>query len=287
MSDAASLPLNDQLRLGPVEVTRRSNLSQKLCRMSHDGGIAWIALSSLQQWGLDEPLPRPIEQLNELILHIGNQIPSHSHMVLEDDLFISAWIGCANTPDDPLIGLKWLLQQETVERLIVVQPHASRRAYRLTWEGWLRYEELKREVSTSDTAFMAMQFGDSELTQVVDQYFRPAVAATGFTLNLLTDNQGAGCIDDQLRVAIRLSRFLLADLSHNNRGAYWEAGFAEGLGKPVIYTCKKSVWDSEPVHFDTSHLVTIIWDPADLDDAAKRLKATIRATLPEVAKMTD
>jgi len=132
-----------------------------------------------------------------------------------------------------------------------------------------------------------MQFGDEELDKVVANYFKPAVAKAGFTLNLLTDGQGAGCIDDQLRVAIRNSRFVLTDLTHNNRGAYWEAGFAEGLGKPVIYTCRKSVWDKEPVHFDTSHLVTIIWDPDNLSDAADRLKATIRATLPEAAKMTD
>ena len=54
----------------------------------------------------------------------------------------------------------------------------------------------------------------------------------------------AGLIDDRLRVEIRTSRFLIADLTHENAGAYWEAGFAEGLGKPVIYTCEKSKFDT-------------------------------------------
>jgi nucleoside 2-deoxyribosyltransferase len=45
-------------------------------------------------------------------------------------------------------------------------------------------------------------------------------------------------IDDQMRVALRTSRFVVADLTRGNRGAYWEAGFAEGLGRPVIYTCR-------------------------------------------------
>lgn len=113
------------------------------------------------------------------------------------------------------------------------------------------------------------------------------MARAGFELRLLTDGQPAGLIDDQLRVALRTSRFVIADLTHANNGAYWEAGFAEGLGRPVIYTCRKKEWDERKSHFDTNHLVTIIWDPEKLQDAANHLTATIRATLLSEAKMTD
>ena len=110
---------------------------------------------------------------------------------------------------------------------------------------------------------------------------------------MLTDGQPAGSIDDQLRVALRTSRFVIADLTRDNNGAYWEAGFAEGLGRPVIYTCRKNEWDQRDqpselkVHFDTNHHLTVIWDPENLQDAATRLTATIRNTLPAEAKMTD
>jgi hypothetical protein len=116
---------------------------------------------------------------------------------------------------------------------------------------------------------------------------RVAVARTGFELRVLTDLQGAGLIDDQMRVAPRTARFIIADLTHRNNGAYWEAGFGEGLGKPVIYTCRKDEWDLRQSHFDTNHLVTVIWTPDDLADAANRLANTIRATLPAEAVMTD
>jgi len=33
----------------------------------------------------------------------------------------------------------------------------------------------------------------------------------------------------RMRLEIRRSRFAVVDLTHGNRGAYWEAGFAEGL----------------------------------------------------------
>ncbi len=134
---------------------------------------------------------------------------------------------------------------------------------------------------------MALQFGDAELDRVVKDCFAPAVKRAGFDLRVLTEKQPAGLIDDQLRVALRTSRFVVADLTHGNNGAYWEAGFAEGLGRPVIYTCRKKEWDEKKPHFDTNHLVTITWDISDLASAAERLTATVRATLPADAKMTD
>lgn len=76
--------------------------------------------------------------------------------------------------------------------------------------GWERYEAIKHAQITSHTAFMAMKFGDEELNSVVDACFKPAVARSGFELKLLTDSQPAGLIDDQLRVALRTSRFVIA-----------------------------------------------------------------------------
>jgi nucleoside 2-deoxyribosyltransferase len=115
------------------------------------------------------------------------------------------------------------------------------------------------------------------------------VAATGFDLKRLDEGQPAGLIDDRLRVEIRQCRFLIADLTNENRGAYWEAGFAEGLGKPVIYTCRKDVFEDKAkgTHFDTNHHLTVTWELDKLDDAVGRLKATIRATLPDEAKFSD
>lgn len=93
-------------------------------------------------------------------------------------------------------------------------------------------------------------------------------------------------IDDRMRVEIRRSRFMLADLTHSNNGAYWEAGYAEGLGIPVIYTCKKAVFDERKSHFDTNHHLTVMWH-GDNATVTEELKATIRATLPAEAKLDD
>jgi nucleoside 2-deoxyribosyltransferase len=112
------------------------------------------------------------------------------------------------------------------------------------------------------------------------------VKDTGFQLYRLDDKPEAGLIDARLRNEIRNCRFLIADLSHGNSGSYWEAGYAEGLGKPVIYTCKKSVFEGKVAdiarpHFDTNHHLTLLWEQADPQSAASRLKETIRLSIPE------
>lgn len=246
--------------------------------------IDYDVLQSLQ---LDDPLPSPAEQADYLTLWTGlNQhSPAERARILKPA--ISATIGIALTPSAPDSGLDWLVMQSELRPLVELDHTTTAFLnFRLTMAGWERYDAIKRTRVESRTAFMAMKF-DAELLRIVDSYFKPAVARTGFKLRLLTDGQPAGLIDDQLRVALRTSRFVIADLTHANNGAYWEAGFTEGLGRPVIYTCRKSEWDKQKSHFDTNHLATIIWDPDNLQGAVSQLAAMIRATLPGEAKMTD
>ena len=62
-----------------------------------------------------------------------------------------------------------------------------------------------------------------------------------------------------MRVKIRDAKFVIADLTHDNNGAYWEAGYAEGLGKPVVYICEKTKFEDKNngTHFDVNHCTTL------------------------------
>lgn len=66
---------------------------------------------------------------------------------------------------------------------------------------------------------------------------------------------------------------MVVDLTHQNNGAYFEEGYAMGLGKPVIQLCRKDT----KLHFDIAQKNTIIWDSeADIPlRLANRIKATI------------
>lgn len=156
----------------------------------------------------------------------------------------------------------------------------------LSMEGWVRIAEIQSTAS-GRRVLVALKFGDEALDHLVDKHLKPAVRKTGFELFRISEDPKAGLIDNHLRVAIRTSRFLLVDLTHDNPGAYFEAGMAEGLGKPVFYLCEKAKFKGEKTHFDTNHHLTILWEADNPEKAAKELKDAIRATLPGEALMED
>jgi nucleoside 2-deoxyribosyltransferase len=95
----------------------------------------------------------------------------------------------------------------------------------------------------------------------------------------MRDVARAGIIDNIMREQIRDAAFLVADLTHDNYGAYWEAGYAEGLGKPVIYLCEKSKFKAAPPHFDTNHCTTVLWQSDEIEEFKKAIVATLRRSL--------
>ena len=235
---------------------------------------------------LKRPLPTPTEQADLLIRWIAENVDGPGETVQVNPLKHGAIIGSKSKE-----GFLFVLRHLGNAKLVPGDPtakmeHGHRANVTLTFNGWKRYESLTSGLETYRKAFMAMKFGDSVLDKIVDGVFRSAVRQTGFELYRLDDSPRAGLIDDRLRVEIQSSDFLIADLTHDNLGAYWEAGYAEGLGKPVIYTCEKTKFNKEKTHFDTNHHLTVTWDKGAPSDASEDLKATIRATLPRTRQTT-
>jgi hypothetical protein len=254
------------------------------------GKFVFIHHDKLDSFFRDARLSSPIEQAVNLILWIGERCersddPASFHPVPYDAL--ASIIGSRSSVAAVDYVTRYADRKQWIE--IDAKHISGTRGYRLTFAGWERYDELRRAKADSRRAFMAMQFNNPELTDAYQNCFKLAASDAGFTLRLLPDGQGAGLIDDQLRVAIRTAKFLVVDLTTGNRGAYWEAGFAEGLGRPVIYVCRGDVLSDKQhkdhPHFDTNHLNTVPWMPDALSDARKRLGATIQNTFPTEAIM--
>lgn len=267
----------------------RARLSHALYHMTKREQWALVTTELLKNILNNTVLPRPHEQLENLILWLGEAQPNMGATIEAEENAIAA-VGVVD------ISSLGFLASQAIEAGLLKGEAAEfmggswiLHSLQLTLAGWKIFEDLQRGKSTSRIAFMAMQFGDVELDCVYKSYFKTGVATTGFDLKRVDEGQPAGLIDDRLRVEIRQCRFLIADLTHQNRGAYWEAGFAEGLGKPVIYTCRKDVFEDKAkgTHFDTNHHLTVVWESDKLDDAVERLKATIRATLPDEANFGD
>ncbi len=267
----------------------RAKLSYGLRRM---GGNALLTSHSLESIIQDTKLPDASSLQDNLLRYMHSELAGPGESMELWAPAMRGWLGALSSA-----SVRWVIDQALASDLIMgmaVRPAGGDDEFRLlnatlTIKGWARVEELLRSANGSRKGFMAMKFGDHQLDAVFREHFKPAVLQAGFDLMRLDDEPRAGLIDDRLRIEIRTSRFMVADLSHTNAGAYWEAGFAEGLGRPVIYTCRKDVFDNPATkpHFDTNHYLTVVWDPADPALAAEQLKAVIRVTLPTEAALFD
>lgn len=130
-----------------------------------------------------------------------------------------------------------------------------------------------------ESGFLAMQYEDVELEQMASNHMKPVVRSLGYNLQDMRDISQAGVIDNLLREALRGAKFVIADLTHGNNGAYWEAGFAEALGKPVIYTCEQRRFEEVQTHFNTNHCTTVMWSSGDTESFRGALSGALRRSL--------
>lgn len=277
----------------PLDDYRATAIAYMLRRASDRGIVSTVDSNFVKRNHADAVIPRTDEIIDEAVLWIGSETRYPGQTL---DLIYPKYravLGAINEDAfneilTTLLATDWFHGQLSS---FMLDKASQIEKCKLTPVGWRRYGELMTASVRSRHAFMAMKYADEQLDAIVRDYFAPAVARTGFELRRLDQGQPAGLIDDQLRVQIRTSRFLVCDLTHGNRGAYWEAGFAEGLGRPVIYTCREDVFrdpiNADHPHFDTNHFVTVLWNPETVDASAQRLVDTIRATLPLEAVMED
>lgn len=259
-----------------------SRLSHRIWKMGGPGDPPFVCSDHFDETEHSKPISIQ-EQADNLMLELDSATQSPGHQV--QLLVSSTWAGRIGAADSS--NVRFIAESLIAQGLIEEVPVDNGRAYRITFSGYQYLDELKRGQRDSRKAFFASQWGDPRLDDAFRNVISPAVQQTGFRLFRLDHEPKAGLIDDRMRVEIRTSRFLIADLTHDNSGAYWEAGFAEGLGKPVIFTCERSVFEKRETHFDTNHHLTVVWDEDDSEGTSERLKATIRATLPDDAILED
>jgi hypothetical protein len=277
------------VREGDGIPNRRAITSHAIRRMQRDAGPR-IFEDQLRAIWRKVRLPTPLQQCDRFLILVGTNQPSSGRVARLPIAQAEAEIGLVlrkipNIAED----FEWLLQHLKSKHLAEIWPTSPPGTVdiRLTSDGWTRYEELQHKSPESRTAFMAMKFGHPRSDVMFRDHFIRAVDATDFKLERLDTRPKAGLLDARLEVEIRTAKFVIADLTHGNRGAYWEAGFAAGLGKPVFYTCEREYFRRAGAHFDTNHYYIIMWDILNPKQAVDDLKAAIRATLPADAKLTD
>jgi len=144
----------------------------------------------------------------------------------------------------------------------------------LTFDGWNQVQPLARPGGIPGRCFVAMWF-TPETSAAYEQGIEPAVSRAGFKPIRIDRKEHNNEIPDEIIAEIRNSQFMVADFTGQRPGVYYEAGFAMGLGRPVVWCCRSD--EVEKIHFDTNHKNHVIWQtPQDLqENLYKRIRATI------------
>ena len=166
--------------------------------------------------------------------------------------------------------------------------------FQLRMEGLQYYQEIIVPKLKFQQCFVAMWFNNKEdkenfrpnMQKIYTDVIKPAIENDNkFTALKIDSKEHCNDINDEMIAQIRKSRFMIADLTGYRGGVYFEAGFAHGLGIPVIYTCHKKWLHTnsdkgiEGVHFDINHRNIILWDDENLDDFKTRLSNRINAII--------
>lgn len=144
----------------------------------------------------------------------------------------------------------------------------------LTILGWEKAHELANLVRDSKQAFIAMHFSD-QTEDLLSRGFYPAIDSCGYKPYSSIKDEHNESITDVIMANIRKSGLMIADLTGARQNVYYEAGFAKGLGIPVIFTCQEGAFEKDS-HFDVDHIKHIKWKEAE--DLKEKLKNRIEAT---------
>ncbi len=147
--------------------------------------------------------------------------------------------------------------------------------------GYARMQQLEtiQGRASSRQVFVAMWFSE-DLYSVYNDGIVPAIRDCGCNPLRIDAKETNQKICDEIIAEIRRSRCLVADFTGSRGGVYFEAGFAMGLGIPVIWTCEDCKKEIDALHFDTRQYSHVLWNGAD--DMRRKLRNRIAATVPGI-----
>jgi nucleoside 2-deoxyribosyltransferase len=246
---AQVLPLNDRAK---------RLLTTWICEQRRAGvEIPKVQSNALELIKSRQPLPI-MSRMTLALRYLGGhitQLGDTLNLVADPDTVALELL--AETESKNTQELFQLLRMLEEAGLVQASFYNDRASVQPTVAGWQELDNLKRPRTDSAQAFVAMWF--NELTsEAYTNGIEPALMGTGYKAIRIDKKEHNNKIDDEILAEIRKSRFLIADFTCEPKsvrgGVYYEAGFAQGLGLPVIWTCKDT--SLVDLHFDTPSIHT-------------------------------
>lgn len=219
---------------------------------------AWKTIPTLTTANIDvlrKQLPRYSvrEKQNIFLRYLESktEYPGGGVLVVPGEDFVACW---AKSADECRYYLEALSDRELVN---VKTTMGVDKIVSITHKGWEYLEAAESVGLKKDQVFVAMSFSAS-MNTVWENAFKMAIRAAGYAPYRIDKVPHNERIDVKIMAEIKKSQFLVADFTENKHGVYFEAGYALGLGIPVIWCVKGA--DINSVHFDTKQYNHIVWD---------------------------
>lgn len=141
-------------------------------------------------------------------------------------------------------------------------------------------------ITKRNQIFIAMKFSPETNTYYENAY-KPIIQSMNYAVMRIDEKEYTGSIIGEIQSEITDSVALIADLTGNRGGVYYEAGIARGLqlcNHPIklLLTCERTFFDGEKVHFDVSGDNILLYD--SVDDLKGKLKTRLAAVLTSGGK---
>jgi len=147
-------------------------------------------------------------------------------------------------------------------------------SFTLTTKCCEMIDNLQQQATDSKRVFVAMWF-DSSMSDFYEKGVKLAIEKAGYIPVRIDLQEFNNKICDEIIAEIKRCKFLVSDFSGQRGGVYFEAGYAMGKGKAVIYTVKED--DVKDLHFDTRQYNHIVYNSPE--DLCKKLYNRISATI--------
>lgn len=145
--------------------------------------------------------------------------------------------------------------------------------------------------------FVASAFGCKDIDAIYDKVIRKALKACSVRATRVDRENHNDDIDDKIFALLGEADFCIADLTYARPSVYYEAGYAAGQGKPVIYLAHASHFEPDAgdtagnrrIHFDVQMKNVIKWNTPSqrlVDALTRRIKVVTKPLIARKAADT-
>ena len=187
------------------------------------------------------------ERIDRIILNLASLAKGRIEKPINLDKNSLPLLYCSNYEDDSEFQyiLKILLNMGIITGFQGLKNFSSFQAtIQITYDGWTKIDDLRRIRNQSKIVFVAMRI----CPKYENKYavIKNAIDSTKLDYEVIrVDKENHNDkICDRIIYNIKRSKIVVCDLEEQNQGVYFEAGFAKGLGKEVIWLCPKKDLDT-------------------------------------------